>query len=105
MSENKTPVQMFLDSVLLEAESAASEKITKAMHLFMQCDDIYKGIILRELRPKLPLTGKSLREKFDTLDLLDSLDDLIYDMQYDISARAEDAKLAAAQPDNGKGEV
>jgi hypothetical protein len=40
---------------------------------------------------------KSLRDCFDTLDLMDDIDDLIDDMEYDINARKED--LAGDQPE------
>lgn len=82
-------IQQFLNDMLAEIDKATSAKVTKAMRLFMQVDDVYKGIVIsgtqfdRDPRKSgyVRLTAPALREWFDTLDTLDELDNLIDDME------------------------
>ena len=68
-------------------ESEANEKVNKAMSLFKLCDNDMKQVVLHTtgFRGTLSFFGEEmLREHFDTMDLLDSLDSAIEDMEYDI---------------------
>lgn len=78
-------VDQFLADLNAQLEAETNEKITKAMRLFVRCDDTYKGIVLHVLGiDGPPLTAQRLRDNMDTLDLLDGLDSLIEDMEWDI---------------------
>ncbi len=66
---------------VLVAES--NTKIDKAIRLFIRCDTTYKRIILHNIG--LVTSAQMLREKFDTMDLMDTLDDLIYDMEFELA--------------------
>jgi hypothetical protein len=64
---------------LIQAE--ANEKIKKAMQLFIRVDDIYKRIILHGTGFNSELTAKNLRDHFDTLELLDMIDEVIWNLE------------------------
>ena len=81
----KTALQTFLDSILAEA----SEKVTKAMHLFIRLDDFGKRCTLHACGFSGKINAVNLRDHFDTLDLMDGLDELISDMEDDIRSRNE----------------
>jgi hypothetical protein len=66
----------------LQAE--ASEKVSRAMHLFSQVDDTYKRVAL--LGWSGPKTPRGIRDYFDILDLMDELDNLIFDLEYEIES-------------------
>jgi hypothetical protein len=83
-SEQKNAMQIFLDQVLAEAEKASSEKVTKAMRLFVRLDGFGKRCTLHASGFSGRLNAVTLREHFDTLDLMDGLDILISDMEGDI---------------------
>lgn len=78
-------VNDFLADINAQIGKETNEKITKAMRLFVRCDNVYKRIVLHNLGINEP-TALNLREAMDTLDLMDSLDDLIFDMEDDIQA-------------------
>ena len=67
---------------LLQTES--NEKIKKAMQLFVRVDDFYKRVVLHGTGFSGELTAKNLRDHFDTIDLLDGLDDLIWNLNYEL---------------------
>ena len=64
---------------LLQAET--NEKIKKAMQLFVRVDDVYKRVFLFGSGFTGELTAKNLREHFDTLELMDALDDAIWNFE------------------------
>ena len=64
---------------LLQQE--ANEKIKKAMQLFIRVDDVYKRIVLHGTGFSGEITAKNLRDHFDTIDLMDGLDDCIWNME------------------------
>lgn len=70
-------------SEILQAET--NTKVDKAIRLFIRCDDIYKRIIFHNIGRVS--NAKELRDKFDTMDLMDSLDDLISDMEFELSSQ------------------
>lgn len=81
-------------SEILQAE--ANVKIDKAIRLFIRCDDTYKRIIL--LNIGAVGSAKELRDKFDTLDLMDELDDLINDMEFELKATEREQLIATKEP-------
>lgn len=68
---------------ILEKES--NNKVKKAMQLFIKVDDIYKRIVLHGTGFSGEITAKRLRDHFDTLDLMDGLDQCIEDMEYELN--------------------
>ncbi len=72
-------LQQFNDA--LQAE--ANEKIKKAIQLFLRVDQTFRWLTLRMTGFSGELTGKSLREHFDTLDLMDGLDEVIENLRYE----------------------
>lgn len=85
MSEaSEEEVQQWLkefDAILSAEENA---KIDKAIRLFIRCDQIYKRIIFHSIGSVG--SARELREKFSTLELMDALDDLISDMEFDLES-------------------
>ena len=67
---------------LLQAE--ANEKIKKAMQLFIRVDDVYKRVFLFGSGFTGELTAKNLREHFDTLELMDAIDDAIWNFEEEL---------------------
>lgn len=80
----QTDLNEILNEFLDSTQAEVDEKVTKAMRLFVQCDGVYKGIVLYNTGFKGALTAESLREHFDTLDLLDQLDHAIEEMEYEV---------------------
>ncbi len=66
----------------LQAE--ANTKIKKAFDLFMRADESLRGIMLYNTGFSGDLTSKTLRDHFDMLDLMDGLDDVIGNMEYNL---------------------
>jgi len=64
---------------LLQEES--NKKIKKAMQLFIRVDDAYKRVFIHGSGFTGELTAKNLRNHFDTMDLMDSLDDAIWNFE------------------------
>lgn len=67
----------------------ADSKVTKAMQLWLRCDNNYKMVVLHATgfdtrMLTCPCAAKHLREHFDSLDLTDDLDGCIEDMEADI---------------------
>ncbi len=62
-------------------ESESNKKITEAMRLFMRVDDIYKRVFFHGSGFTGEVTAKNLRAHFDTLDLMDMLDDAIWNFK------------------------
>lgn len=82
-------VEKFLSNMLAEIEQEAATKVTKAVRLWIQCDNNYKFAILNatgfDTRMLVcPCATKHLREHFDTMELMDELDSCIEDMESDI---------------------
>lgn len=75
-------LQSFNDALQCETDA----KIKRALELWMKCDHTYKRIVLHSSGFSGDLNGKTLRDHFDTMELLDSLDSCIEDMEYDIAA-------------------
>lgn len=84
MSDNKPLLQSFLEQfdALLKKES--SEKVSRAMTLFMQVDDTYKRIVFFSAGFSGPVSAKMLRDHFEFLDLTDAIDGLIYDLEFEL---------------------
>ena len=74
----------FLKALNEQIEAETNEKITKAMRLFMQVDDVMKAVVLHATGFDNLLTAENLRQHFDTLDLMDGLDDCIESMEDDL---------------------
>jgi len=84
-------------AILAEADKVTSAKVSRAMRLFGQCDDNMKMVVLHGLGGRIPIdrttggfSAAGLRKLFEGADLIDSLDSLIDDMQYDVDACAKD---------------
>lgn len=65
-------------------ESEASAKVNRAYELYLQCDDMYRSIVLHHIGLKDVPTEERIKECFDTLELLDALDHVIEEMEEDI---------------------
>lgn len=87
MSDNVGNV--FLEELNAEIQAELNPKLNQAMRLFSECDNAMKSVVLTVIGFSGLLTAKSLRDHFDTIDLLDGLDDLIENMQEDIDALKE----------------
>ena len=74
-------IQDFFDELADELQKEANVKIKKAMQLFIKVDDTYKRIVLHGTGFKGEINAVRLREHFDTLDLLDMIDDVIWNME------------------------
>lgn len=84
MSDEKNPLQGFLKNLEELQKQETSEKVSKAMRLFMQVDDTYKRIVFFTAGFSGPVTAKMLRDHFDFLDLTDAIDSLIYDLEFEL---------------------
>jgi len=73
-----------LEQLIEQVEKEANEKIKKAMQLFIRCDDEMKSVVLYASGFRGQVTAKRLREHFDTMELMDSLDSAIEDMEFDL---------------------
>lgn len=68
-----------------ELQAEANEKIKKAMQLFIRVDATFKGLVLMKIGFSGEFTAKRLRDHFDTMDLIDGLDDVIENMEYELN--------------------
>ena len=64
---------------LLQKE--ANVKINKAMQLFIKVDDVYRRVFFHATGFTDELTAKNLREHFNTLELMDMIDDVIFNFE------------------------
>jgi Na+/phosphate symporter len=64
---------------LLQSES--NEKIKRAMQLFIRVDDMYKRIVLHNTGFSGEVTARNLKEHFEILDLMDEIDNLIFNLE------------------------
>ena len=69
-------------SLILEKE--ANSKIKQGMQLFIKSDNNCRAVFLHGTRFKGHLTAAALREHFESLDLLDSLDMVLHDMEENV---------------------
>jgi hypothetical protein len=84
-----TAVNDFLDGLAKTLEGEADTKVTKAMRLWIKCDNNYKMLVLHltgfDRRMLVcPCAAKHLRDHFDTMDLMDDLDSCIEEMEDEI---------------------
>ena len=82
-------VNTFLAELSKTLEGEAETKVTKAMQLWIQCDNTYKMIVLHSTgfdkrMLVCPCAARHLRDHFDTMDLMDNLDLCIEEMEDDI---------------------
>lgn len=85
-------VNDFLNALSAELDKTTSAKVTKAMRLFNRVDDTYKTIVLQGARLSTRSTGelaRSIRMHFETMDLLDTLDSAIDDMEDELKNNPE----------------
>ena len=66
----------------------ANVRIDAALDLFNQCTDNEKEAVLAEIYFTDSPTTENLRDHFDTLDLLDTLDDAVQNMATRLYTRA-----------------
>lgn len=92
-------VQQFLKDLLAEADKATSAKVTKAMRLFSQVDDTMKMVVLHGMGGRVPIdratggiSARGMRVLFENMDLIDGLDSVIEDMEYEVEAAAKDER-------------
>ncbi len=83
---DKNPANTLLIEFGYLLQEEADIKIKKAMQLFMQVDDIYKRVFFHGTGFTQELTAKNLREHFDTLELMDMLDEVIWNFEDELSA-------------------
>lgn len=75
---------------LLQEE--ANVKINRAMTLFIRSPEDLKNLALHMTGFKGELTAVNLREHFDTLELLDQIDDLIDNLESNLELEGIDTK-------------
>jgi len=80
MSESDKALRDFND--ILQAES--NEKIKKAMQYFIKSDDVFRRVFMHSSGFAGELTAKNLRNHFDTMDLMDVIDDVIDDFEFEL---------------------
>ena len=68
----------------------AKSRIDVAWNLFQECDDTYKSLVLINTGFSGERTEVAIRDHFDFLDLIDTLDNAVENMQDEIKMRAED---------------
>ena len=73
-----------LEELSLVLEKEANSKIKQGMQLFIKSDNNCRAVFLHGTGFKGHLTVAALREHFESLDLLDSLDMVLYDMEENI---------------------
>jgi len=73
-----------LEEFSLVLEKEANSKIKQGMQLFINSDNNCRAVFLHGTGFKGHLTVAALREHFESLDLLDSLDMVLYDMKENI---------------------
>ena len=73
-----------LEELSLVLEKEANSKIKQGMQLFIKSDNNCRAVFLHGTGFKGHLTAAALREHFESLDLLDSLDMILYDMKENI---------------------
>ena len=64
-----------------QLESESNKKVSLAMRLFIKCDDKMKASMLYDLGLDKSSTAKEIREIFILLELLDAIDNVIFDME------------------------
>lgn len=75
---------LFLEQLNQALQNEVNVKIKKAIDLFVRCDDQMKMIVIHETGFSGELNGRTLRQHFDTLDLMDELDICIQNMEEDL---------------------
>lgn len=86
-------VNNFLGELAKTLEGEAETKITKAMRLWIRCDNNYKMLVLNltgfDSRMLVcPCAAQHLRDHFDTMDLMDDIDSCIEEMEDEIRSYA-----------------
>ena len=56
-------------------------KIKKAMQLFSRSDDMFRRVFFHATGFRQEPTPENIREHFDTLDLMDQIDDVIWNFE------------------------
>lgn len=68
-------------------QAKADVKIDKALALYNEADDTLKRFSLQQIDFTGEPTEENLREYFDTLELIDSLDSYIENMEREVAAQ------------------
>lgn len=85
-------VEEFLSNLNVAIMEEVNPKLNKAMRLFSQVDDTMKGVVLHASAFTGELTAKNLRDHFDSMELFDSLDDMIEAMEEEIETQSNAQK-------------
>lgn len=70
-----------------ELQQEADVRINHAMHLYKTCDKELRRLVNYHTGIKADATLEDIRETFDTLDLIDELDDVILNMETNLRLR------------------
>lgn len=77
--------EQFLQQLNMEMESEENAQVKKAMQLFTRVDNIMKNLCLQMTGFVGPLSAIRLREHFQNLDLMDMLDDVIWNLEDELA--------------------
>ena len=84
MSENLTDIQQALTNLDASLQKEQNDKVSKAIELFMRVDNTYKRIVFFSAGFSGEVSAEKLREHFEFLDLVDGLDELINDLEFEL---------------------